>query len=256
MAMIRGSERITDAQLQIIARVVWPQFRDKPIKYSKFFDALLRYAIECGLGNIFDADSAIGYWKEHCEYLEVSPDGTEFRFTEHALKQMDEWNEQDRLWKLKLNPHMDSMPLARRLIAGEPARNLRKLKDVIGTSTVTGIHDPYTTAGSLETLLKLADIGTSLSPNLRFLRPPMTKVTERTTLLSLLKDINTERKSNWEIRSYVGTAKPHRRFLVLDDGSVVTCGMSLNHIDKDEVLDRESSGSENARHDHQFFEDK
>lgn len=44
--------------------------------------------------------------------------------------------------------------------------------------------------------------------------------------------------------------------LILNDGSIVTCGMSLNHIDKDEVLDHEPSGSENARHDIQLFEDE
>jgi hypothetical protein len=84
----------------------------------------------------------------------------------------------------------------------------------------------------------------------------LSKSTERKSLVSLLKDINTERISTWEVRTYVQVSKPHRRFLVLDDGSVVTCGMSLNHIDKDEVLDREQAGSENAKHDQQFFDDK
>ena len=36
----------------------------------------------------------------------------------------------------------------------------------------------------------------------------------------------------------------------------MTCGMSLNQIDKDEVLDREPAGSENAKHDQRFFDDK
>jgi hypothetical protein len=32
--------------------------------------------------------------------------------------------------------------------------------------------------------------------------------------------------------------------------------MSLNHVDKDEVLDHEPSGSENAKHDQQLFEER
>ena len=64
----------------------------------------------------------------------------------------------------------------------------------------------------------------------------------------------------WEIgrriveHEHPASSKPHRRFLMLQDGSVVTCGMSLNHIDKDEVLDYEVAGSENAQHDHKLFE--
>ncbi|HWW02983.1 MAG TPA: hypothetical protein VNZ64_25000 [Candidatus Acidoferrum sp.] len=157
-----------------------------------------------------------------------------------------------------LGPEPNSMPLKERLVAGEPARNLRKIKNIIGKSTVTGIHDPYTTTGSLETILKLADMETKFGPSLRILGTPspLSKSTEKKSLIGLLKDINTERAANWEVRTYVQASKPHRRFLVLDDGSVVTCGMSLNHIDKDEVLDREPAGSENAKYDSQFFEGK
>jgi hypothetical protein len=32
--------------------------------------------------------------------------------------------------------------------------------------------------------------------------------------------------------------------------------MSLNHIDKDEVLDHEEAGSENAMHDQRLFENE
>jgi hypothetical protein len=148
----------------------------------------------------------------------------------------------------------EPMPLKERLVAGEPARNLRKIKDMIGGVTVTAIHDPYTRAGSLETILKLADIEATFSARLRILGAPLNNATEKGSLVSFLRDINKERKSSWEIRTYVASSKPHRRFLVLQDGGVVTCGMSLNHIDKDEVLDRESPGSEYAKHDCEFFE--
>jgi hypothetical protein len=157
-----------------------------------------------------------------------------------------------------LGPEPNNMPLKERLVAGEPARNLRKIKNMIGNSMVTGIHDPYTTTGLLETILILADMETKFSPSLRILGTPnsLSKSTEKKSLIGLLKNINTERSAAWEVRTYTAASKPHRRFLVLDDGSVVTCGMSLNHINKDEVLDRDTAGSENAKHDQQFFADK
>lgn len=163
---------------------------------------------------------------------------------------------QGRIEKIPQGP--EPMPLKERLVSGEPARNLRKIKDMIGGATVISIHDPYTTTGSLETILKLADMGTKFSPSLRVLGTAKTlsNSTEKKSILGLLSDINTERKASWQIRIYSAITKPHRRFMILNDGSVVTCGMSLNHIDKDEVLDHEPSGSENAKHDEQLFEDE
>ena len=155
-------------------------------------------------------------------------------------------------------PYVEPMPLKERLVAGQPARNLRKIRDMIGSAAVTAIHDPYVSTGSLDTMLKLADIGAGFSPSLRILgtAAALAKSTERKSFLGLLKDINAERNALWEARFYSAASKPHRRFLALDDGSIVTCGMSFNHIDKDEVLDHEPSGSENANHDHQLFEEK
>jgi AbiJ N-terminal domain 4 len=148
------------------------------------------------------------------------------------------------------------VPVKERLVAGEPFENLRKLKAIIGGSTVTAIHDPYITAASLETILKLADMGAKFSPSLRILgtEKALSKPTEKKTFIGLIKDVKSERKVSWEFRVFPAGSRPHRRFLVLHDGSIVTCGMSLNHIDKDEVLDHESSGSENAKHDQDLFE--
>jgi hypothetical protein len=163
---------------------------------------------------------------------------------------------QGRIEKIPQGP--EPMPLKERLVAGEPATNLRKIKDMIGSVAVTAIHDPYTTTGSLETILKLAGMGTKLSSSLRILGTAKTlsNSTDKKSFLGLLNDINTERKASWQVRIYPATTKPHRRFMILNDGSTVTCGMSLNQIDKDEVLDHEPAGSENAKHDHQLFEDK
>jgi hypothetical protein len=101
-------------------------------------------------------------------------------------------------------------------------------------------------------------MGTKLSSSLRILGTAKTlsNSTDKKSFLGLLNDINTERKASWQVRIYPATTKPHRRFMILNDGSTVTCGMSLNQIDKDEVLDHEPAGSENAKHDHQLFEDK
>lgn len=82
------------------------------------------------------------------------------------------------------------------------ARNIARIKDLIGASTVEAIHDPYTQHGSLWTILRLADIGTKFSSTLRILGYPYNNATEKAFLIKFLKDINTQRKSRWEIRTY------------------------------------------------------
>jgi len=207
-----------------------------------------------GMVACLSAEDIIDGWMK-AGWVELSPNRFEIRVTEDGEEQLEKWKEEDRLWNER---ETETMPLKKRLVAGEPAKNLRKIQNIVGGSTVTGIHDPYTTTGSLLTVIKLADMGTKFGPALRLLGTPkpLSNSTEKLSLVSLLKDVNTERKTTWEVRTYLEAIKPHRRFLVLDDGSVVTCGMSLNHIDKDEVLDREPSGSELARHDQRFFDDK
>jgi len=238
--------------LRNAATSVWPMFKGRTIRYLEL-DEMLRMQGYDGFVASRDAFSIIEAWKDS-RWIVFSPDGSELRLTPKGHEQLAFWEEEDRLWKNGGNT--SEMPLAKRLVAGEPASNLRRIQSVIGGSTVNGIHDPYTTPGSLETLLKLADMKTKFSLMLRLLRPPVTKPTERAALVGLLKDINSERKTTWVIRTYVRPTKPHRRFLVLDDGSIVTCGMSLNQIDKDEALERIVAGSEYAIHDRAFFEDE
>jgi hypothetical protein len=190
-------------------------------------------------------------WKDEGWVL-YSPDGVHVRLTPKGREQLEAWDDEERVWKAG---ETDTVPLPKRLVAGEPARNLRKLSALLRDSTVVGIHDPYTRAASLTTLLKLSELGVGLASSLRILGSQIQKSTERTALVDFLKDINTEKGASWEIRIYTTIPKPHRRFFVLNDGSVVTCGMSLNHIDKDEVLDRLDGSSDYAKHDCQFFED-
>jgi hypothetical protein len=239
------------AQIRHAAKCSWPPLFGRDAEYLRFCERLRELGYD-GCIDSLDYETIIQAWRQ-AEWVLLSPDGVFLRLTPKGKEQFEAWNEEERVWR---TGGTESMPLTKRLIAGEPAQNIRKIKNVIEGSTVTGIHDPYTRAGSLETLLKLADIGTKFSPSLRILGSPITKATERTPLVGFLRNINSERTTTWEIRTYVAASKPHRRFLVLDDGSIVTCGMSLNHIDKDEVLDRIAVTSEYAKHDRDFFEEK
>lgn len=239
------------AQIRHAAKCSWPALLGRDAEYLRFCERLRELGYDGCIASIH-YESIIQAWRK-AGWVLFSPDGMFLRLTPRGREQFEAWNEEERIWRTGAT---ETMPLTKRLIAGEPAQNIRKIKNIIGASTVTGIHDPYSRAGSLETLLKLAEMGAKFSSSLRILGSPITKNTERTPLVGLLRDINSEKNWAWEVRTYVAAARPHRRFLVLDDGSVVTCGMSLNHIDKDEVLDREPAGSENARHDQQFFDDK
>jgi hypothetical protein len=199
----------------------------------------------------FSAETIIDGWKK-AGWIVFSPDRTELRVTDSGREQLAAWEDEDRLWQ---TGETEEMPLTKRLIAGEPARNIRKIRHEIGNGAVSSIHDPYTRADSLNTILQLADIGARFSPSLRILGSPLTKATEKTSLAGLIRNINTERNTKWEVRTYGTAVKPHRRFLIFDDGSILTCGMSLNNINKDEVLERIAAGSEYAKHDRQFFDD-
>ena len=198
-----------------------------------------------------DAESIIHFWQQEA-WIEFSPDGNQIRITSQGREQFEAWKEEDRLWG---TGDTNEMPMAKRLVAGEPARNLRKISAIIGSSTVTGIHDPYTRTDSLKNILSLSDWGTKFCPSLRLLITQGIKPTESISLVNLLDQINAERSSDWEIRTCSTPSIPHRRFLICDDGSVITCGMSLNKVDKDEILDRLPAGSELAKHDSQFFEE-
>ena len=66
--------------------------------------------------------------------------------------------------------------------------------------------------------------------------------------------VNTEMISQWELRAYTSPIKPHRRFLILEDKSIITCGLSLNNINKDEALERIPLADELADYDRDFFD--
>ena len=218
--------------------------------YLRLREDLNRRGYDGSIGSI-DAESIIHYWQQ-AGWIESSPDGMQIRITPQGREQFETWKEEDRLWG---TGDTNETPTTKRLVAGEPARNLRKISAIIGRSTVTGIHDPYTRTDCLKNILSLSDGGTMFSSSLRLLSAPGIKSTESISLVHFLNEINSERLSNWEIRVYPPLARPHRRFLVCEDGSVITCGMSLHKVAKDEILDRLPAGSEPAKHDGHFFEE-
>ena len=239
-----------DHQVRHAAICCWPIFMWRTIDDLPLRKDLIHLGYDGCIGSI-DAESIIHYWQQ-AGWIEFSPDGIQIRITAQGREQFETWKEEDRLWG---TGDTNEMPMAKRLVAGEPARNLRKISAVIGSSTVTGIHDPYTRMDSLKNILSLSDWGTRFSPSLRLLSAPGIQPTESISLVNFLNQINTERSSNWEIRVYSTSSKPHRHFLVCDDGSVITCGLSLNKVDKDEILDQLPAGSELAKHDGQIFEE-
>jgi hypothetical protein len=197
------------------------------------------------------ADSIVEGWKK-AGWIEVSPDRTEIRLKPDGEEQLARWLEEDRLWR---SGETGELELPKRLKAGECATNLRRICQVVGHRTIECIHDPYTDEQALLNLLKLGELGASISPRLCLLRRPASGM-ERQTLASFLRDINTEKSSQWEVRSDASPAKPHRRFLICTDGSIITCGMSLNKLDKDEVLDDIPASDNRADHDRKLFQDK
>jgi hypothetical protein len=202
-----------------------------------------------GMIACLSAESIIHGWKE-AGWINISPDESELRLTEAGIEQFAQWKEEDALWEQGTT---ETIKLAKRLKAGEPATNLRKMKQIIGNGILTCVHDPFTDEKALETLQKLKGLGVEISKNLRLLTAPKAGKAAA-SVASFLRDLNAEMGSQWELRAYSGTIKPHRRFLILQDKNIITCGLSLNNINKDEVLDQIPMGDELAGHDRDFFD--
>ena len=200
-----------------------------------------------GMAGSLSSESIIHGWTEG-GWVRISPNGSELRLTEAGIEQLAQWEEEDALWNQGAT---EEIKLAKRLKAGEPAMNLRRIVQVIGNETLVGVHDPYITEDALVTLQKLRGIGIVISKKLRLLTAPKVG---KAAASSFLRDLNTEASSQWELRAYTSTIKPHRRFLILQDNCVITCGLSLNNLNKDEALDRIPMGDELAGYDRNFFD--
>jgi hypothetical protein len=202
-----------------------------------------------GMAASMSAESIIHAWTE-AGWVKISPNGYELRLTETGIEQFAQWKEEDSLWEKGTT---ETIKLAKRLKAGEPATNLQKIAQVIGKGILTSVHDPYTDEKALVTLQKLKGLEVKISKNLRLLTAPKSG-NAAASVTSYLRDLNAEMNVQWELRAYSGTIKPHRRFLILQDKSIITCGLSLNNVNKDEVLDQIPMNDELAKHDRDFFD--
>src|SRR5205823_4269490 len=135
-----------NAQVRHAAKVVWPSLIGRDEEYLRLCDRLRLLGYDGCIASIHH-DSIIQAWRKFGWVL-LSPDGMHVRLTPKGQEQFEAWNEEERIWR---SGGAGTMPLERRLVAGEPARNLRKMQSIIGSSIVTGIHDPYTNTRSLET---------------------------------------------------------------------------------------------------------
>ena len=241
-----------EAQLRHSALCVWPGLTGGVSAVVLQIVQQLQYLGYTGCFGNLDAESILDEWI-NAGWVELSPDRWSIRLKPDGVEQMARWKEEDRSWDARESVEVE---LPKRLKAGEPASNLRRMCAVIGVRLVECIHDPYTRVESLENILKLNELGTSFSPRLRLLRDSVKKKLEGQTLAGFLHDLNIEKKTHWELRVYAATERPHRRFLVCEDGGIVTCGLSLNNLDKDEALDLIPAGDPRAGHDREFFDEK
>ena len=196
------------------------------------------------------AEEIVQGWTEK-GWIKISPSGSELRLTDAGAEQFAQWEEEDALWEKGTT---EGIKLPQRLKAGQPATNLRKLVQIIESETLTGVHDPYLDEKALETLQKIGGLGVNISKAVRLLTVPKAEKAAA-SVNSFLRDLNIEMGSQWELRAYSGAAKPHRRFLILGDKTIVNCGLSLNNLNKDEVLSRLPMGDELADYDRTFFDD-
>src|SRR5436309_1015297 len=184
-------------QVRHAAICCWPKFMGRTIDGLRLCEHLNILGYTGSIGSLH-AEAIIHDWQK-AGWIECSPDGIHFRLTSKGREQFATWQEEDRLWSAG---GTNEIPMAKRLVDGEPAQNLIKIHAVIGSSTVAGIHDPYIRTDSLKNILSLSGLGTTFSKSLRLLSAPGMKQTESISLINFLKQINAERSSNWEIRIY------------------------------------------------------
>ncbi len=97
----------------------WPIFMWRTIDYLRLREDLNHRGFDGCIGSI-DAEPIIHYWQQ-AGWIEFSPDGMQIRITSQGREQFETWKEEDRLWG---TGDTNEMPMAKRLVAGEPARNL------------------------------------------------------------------------------------------------------------------------------------
>src|ERR1044072_7985475 len=115
-----------DHQVRHAASCCWPMFMWRTIDVLRLSEDLTHHGFDGRLGSI-DAESIIQNW-QMAGWIESSPDALQIRITALGREQFERWKEEDRLWG---TGDTNEMPMAKRLVVGEPARNLRKVSAVI-----------------------------------------------------------------------------------------------------------------------------
>src|ERR1019366_4782095 len=125
-----------EAQLRHSASYLWPRFLTggRSIKIVAIRQRLLMARRgdplrQHGYGvAALSADSLLEGWKK-AGWIEVSPNHAEIRLKADGEEQLARWQEEDRLWR---SGKRGGLELPKRLKAGEPAANLRRVYEVIG----------------------------------------------------------------------------------------------------------------------------
>lgn len=140
----------------------------------------------------------------------------------------------------------ESKPCASaRLKSSTPASNLATLFDLIGTSLVESVFDPYLDDQGLRNLTALASLGTQFSSNLQLLTSR--GVINATLRAMVFKELECPQA---EIRRTSG--KEHRRFLLLQGGDSIVLGFSLNKFEHNEAIRREREPEDRTFFDAQW----
>jgi len=124
-----------------------------------------------------------------------------------------------------------------RINKSEPASNKVKLVDLINGRSIKKIFDPYFDNKSIKLLLSLSHLGLKLNNDLQCL----TSLRMKKSIDSIfVNDFNSELSVNMGIK-LLSSNNEHRRFMILDDDSVIILGCSLNDINKNEAAHEEKS---------------
>ena len=148
--------------------------------------------------------------------------------------------------KLNINLSIKNEPLAIRISDKTPLDNKVQLLQLINNRKISKIFDPYFDEKSLITLKALYSLGLKFSNDLKCLSQQK-EINE-----TIVKDFNVEMKTNLLVKK---CKDEHRRFIILDDKTVIIIGLSLNNLNKNEAISIETN-RELAKSDITFFNSK
>lgn len=137
----------------------------------------------------------------------------------------------------KILGNITATSLSARLTADEPATNYLSIANLVGSSKIVAVFDPYLENSSLATLITICSFGNG-------------KIGENIRLLSSNKKAGGSNPTFTELgvtaflfqTNVSGTARilssnsEHRRFILLSGGKSLILGHSLNSIHKNEAL--------------------